>query len=141
MITRVIWDEVLVVGSAEVSDAKVSGANAPEALPSPGMGMRHYAPRARLVLVTGQREMLNEIAKHSGAEVGVMLPDEWNGGAAEMVFRWGPWGDAEILARLLYLGLRNLDERGAKVIVCPVPRMGGLGEALRDRLQKAARTK
>jgi len=68
-----------------------------------------------------------------------MLPDDWNGGAAKILFRWGPWGDAEILARLLYFGLRNLDERGARVIVCPVPQMGGLGEALRDRLEKAAR--
>jgi L-threonylcarbamoyladenylate synthase len=68
-----------------------------------------------------------------------MLPDDWDRGAAELLFRWGPWGDAELLARLLYFGLRNLDERGAKVIVCPVPTMGGLGEALRDRLEKAAR--
>jgi L-threonylcarbamoyladenylate synthase len=68
-----------------------------------------------------------------------MLPDDWSGGGAKILFRWGPWGDAEILARLLYFGLRNLDERGAKVIVCPVPMMGGLGEALRDRLEKAAR--
>jgi len=28
-----------------------------------------------------------------------------------------------------------------KAIVCPVPTMNGLGEALRDRLQKAARSK
>jgi L-threonylcarbamoyladenylate synthase len=135
MISRVIWDEVRVVTVAEGSaDAVV-----PEALPSPGMGMRHYAPRARVVLVKGQQEMLEEIAKHPGAEVGVMLPDDWDRGAAQVLFRWGPWGDAEILARLLYFGLRNLDERGAKVIVCPVPQMGGLGEALRDRLEKAAR--
>ena len=134
MISRVIWDEVRVVGATEVPSA-----GAPDALPSPGMGMRHYAPRARLVLVEGQREMLAEIAKYPGAGVGVMLPDDWSGGAAKILFRWGPWGDAEILARLLYFGLRNLDERGAKVIVCPVPPMGGLGEALRDRLEKAAR--
>jgi L-threonylcarbamoyladenylate synthase len=133
MISRVIWDEVRVVEAAQVwSD--------PAAKPSPGMGMRHYAPRARLVLVDGPREMLAEIAKHPGAEVGVMLPDDWERGAAEILFRWGPWGDAEILARLLYFGLRNLDERGAKVIVCPLPQMGGLGEALRDRLEKAARS-
>jgi L-threonylcarbamoyladenylate synthase len=103
------------------------------------MGMRHYAPRARLVLVNGQREMLAEVAKHPGAEVGVMLPDGWGAGGAECVFRWGAWDDAETLARLLFAGMRMLDERGAKVIVCPVPQMGGLGEALRDRLEKAAR--
>ena len=136
MISRVIGEEVRVVTAAEGS----SGSTIPGSLPSPGMGIRHYAPRAHLVLVEGQQQMLEEIRKHPGAEVGVMLPDEWNPGAAGVVFRWGPWEDAEILARLLYFGLRLLDERGVKVIVCPVPAMGGLGEALRDRLEKAARS-
>jgi L-threonylcarbamoyladenylate synthase len=135
MISRVIGLDVNLVSVAERSSG-----TAPEALPSPGMGMRHYAPRARVILVDGQKEMLAEIARHPGAEVGVMLPDGWEWGAAAMQFRWGPWNDAEILARLLYFGLRLLDERGMKVIVCPVPPMeGGLAEALRDRLEKAAR--
>ena len=137
MISRVVGNEVRVVSAVDVS----SGSAAPESLPSPGMGMRHYAPRARLVLVEGPQEMLEEIGKHGGAEVGVMLPDEWDRGGAEVAFRWGPWGNAEILARLMYFGLRLLDERGVKVIVCPVPAMDGLGEALRDRLEKAARAK
>ena len=136
MISRIIWDEVRVVGAVDVESELASG---PAAQASPGMGMRHYAPRARLVLVNGPRELLEEIAKHPGAEVGVMLPDEWDAGGAECVFRWGAWDDAETLARLLFAGMRMLDERGAKVIVCPVPQMGGLGEALRDRLEKAAR--
>jgi len=135
MIAKTIGEEVRVVTAAG------SEAGAPEGLASPGMGMRHYAPRARLVLVEGQRELLEEIGRHAGAEVGVMLPDGWEFGAAAVQFRWGPWGDAEILARLLYLGLRMLDGRGVGVIVCPVPEMGGIGEAIRDRLEKAARGK
>ena len=119
----------------------VGGIEGTEGAVSPGMGMRHYAPRARLALVEGRRQMLEEIAKHPGAEVGVMLPDGWDFGAAAVQFRWGPWGDADTLARLLFLGLRMLDQRGVKVIVCPVPQMGGLGDALRDRLEKAARAK
>jgi len=134
MISDVIGEEVQVVTA-------VSGSGAAVSLASPGMGMRHYAPRARLVLVEGRRQMLEEIAKHPGAEVGVMLPDGWDFGAAAVQFRWGPWGDADTLARLLFLGLRMLDQRGVKVIVCPVPQMGGLGDALRDRLEKAARAK
>ncbi len=110
-------------------------------LASPGMGMRHYAPRARLVLVTGQDGLLCAVANYPAAEVGVMLPDEWDAGGAGAVFRWGPWNDAATLARLLFAGLRMLDGRGVQVIVCPVPAMGGLGEALRDRLEKAARVK
>ena len=137
MIAQVIGDEIQVTAAADVPCRPA----APESLPSPGMGMRHYAPQAQLVLVKGQREMLEEIAKHAGVKVGVMLPDDWDKGSSQIAFRWGPWRNAEVLARLLYFGLRFLDEHGVKVIVCPVPAMGGLGEALRDRLEKAARNK
>jgi len=133
MIARVIGGEVRVLDKAAAADG------GPEGLASPGMGMRHYAPRARLVLVASQSELLEEIEKYPASEVGVMLPDGWDAGAAKAVFRWGPWGDAEVLARLLFAGLRMLDERGVAAIVCPVPEMDGLGAALRDRLQKAAR--
>jgi L-threonylcarbamoyladenylate synthase len=34
-----------------------------------------------------------------------------------------------------------LDDCGVPLIVCPVPEMGGLGDAIRDRLKKAARDK
>jgi L-threonylcarbamoyladenylate synthase len=129
MISSMLGSEVRVVGAAE----------SVEATASPGMGMRHYAPRARLVLVRGRAKMLEAIAKFPASEVGVMLPDDWDAGGAAAVFRWGPWGEAEVLARLLFFGLRMLDERGVKVIVCPLPEMDGLGEALRDRLEKAAR--
>jgi L-threonylcarbamoyladenylate synthase len=137
MISNVLGDEVRVVAGKVGTTRDV----APEGLASPGMGIRHYAPRARLVLVEGQPELLKEIGQYDGAEVGVMLPDGWEFGAAAVNFRWGPWDDAEILARLFYFGLRLLDGRGVKVIVCPVPSMEGLGEALRDRLEKAARSK
>jgi len=135
MISRAIGEQVRVVTANE----KKTGA--PEALPSPGMGIRHYAPTAPLVLVPGQRELLDEVAKYAPAEVGVMLPDGWNAGSAGMSFRWGPWEKPDILARLLYFGFRLLDDRGMKVIVCPVPTAeGALADAVRERLEKAART-
>jgi L-threonylcarbamoyladenylate synthase len=106
---------------------------------SPGLDLRHYAPRARLVLVRDQAEMHAEIARHLPEDVGVMLPDDWTAGDAAAAFRWGPWNDGNVLARLLFFGLRMLDARGAKVIVCPVPQMDGIGAAIRDRLTKASR--
>jgi L-threonylcarbamoyladenylate synthase len=141
MLSQVMGDVVRVVSVAEGLAGGANGLEAPVAMASPGMGMRHYAPRARLVLVEGQKGLLREVANYPAAEVGVMLPDEWDAGAAGAVFRWGAWNDAESLARLLFAGLRVLDERGVRAIVCPVPTMDGLGEALRDRLGKAARTK
>ncbi len=116
----------------------------PESLPSPGVALRHYAPRARLVLVremTGEvrLSLIEAIDREPGVRVGVMLPLEWDGSSAAEVYEWGAWGDAEVLARRLFDGLRTLDQAGAEVIVCPLPDGGGVGDALRDRLEKAAR--
>jgi L-threonylcarbamoyladenylate synthase len=139
-----------VAGEVKVFDVRESDmAVAPESLPSPGVGLRHYAPRAKLVLVDVLKEGAVEYALcdaigryHQADEVlGVMLPDDWNASSAQQVFEWGPWGDKEILARRLFAGLRALDEAGATVIFCPLPERDGVGTALRDRLEKAAREK
>ncbi|WP_263365689.1 L-threonylcarbamoyladenylate synthase [Edaphobacter bradus] len=129
-----------VVGEVEVfSEGAVSEGQRPQGLPSPGVGLRHYAPRARLVLVAASG--LGAAVRAGGESVGVMLPDGWDAAGAPHVFAWGPWGDGEVLARRLFAGLRALDEAGARVIVCPVPEGDGVGVALRDRLTKAARAK
>jgi L-threonylcarbamoyladenylate synthase len=85
----------------------------------------------------GLISVIDEVSDAS-VTIGVMLPDGWDASYAAYVYRWGPWGDGETLARRLFAGLRELDEAGASVIVCPVPEMGGIGEAIRDRLRKAA---
>lgn len=109
---------------------------APASLPSPGVGIRHYAPRARLVLVEGTPEALVQAAAGGG---GAMLPDGWSPGAAIASYAWGSWEDPEMLARRLFAGLRALDEAGVEVILCPLPDADGIGAAMLDRLRKAAR--
>ncbi len=125
-------------------------AKAQESLPAPGVGLRHYAPRARLVLVErGGNENLREYwyrflrvaAEFSGEVVGLMLParfKEIEENPTTLIYRWGEWSDAAALASRLFAGLRELDARGAAVIVCPVPAADGIGDAVRDRLFKAA---
>jgi L-threonylcarbamoyladenylate synthase len=116
------------------------------ALPSPGVGLKHYAPRARLVLIEGP---INELGAHladaarveRGKRIGVMLPE---GIAAQeiagaQVYAWGRWDASETLAQGLYAGLRALDAAGCTVILCPLPPAEGIGAAIRDRLQKASR--
>jgi L-threonylcarbamoyladenylate synthase len=123
----------------------------PASLPSPGVGIRHYAPRARLVLVEGSGNALLaalyaalvaavRAADVSGTSVGVLLPEDWELQADAVVERWGRWNDHEALAAGLFAGLRALDDRGVAVILCPLPEAGGLADAIRDRLQKAARS-
>jgi L-threonylcarbamoyladenylate synthase len=111
--------------------------------PSPGMGLRHYAPRARLVLIEGELAELGArlegvMQDLSEAQVGVMLPSEVAEPAgAAAVYTWGRWAAPEELARELYAGLRALDDAGCTVILCPLPPDKGIGAAIRDRLLKA----
>lgn len=116
-----------------------------ESLPSPGVGLRHYAPQATLVLVEAPLAQLAErihssAARFPTARLGIMLPAELSSchfpGAT--IFPWGSWSAPEDLARSLFSGLRSLDAHGCTVIVCPLPAAEGIGAAIRDRLSKAA---
>jgi len=131
-------ESVLGAGAVEVFHQEEL-VGTPESLPSPGVGIRHYAPRARVVLVSPQE--FAAAVTGGGSKVGVMLPEGWEAPSAAEVYRWGAWSDGEVLARRLFAGMRELDEAGVDLIVCPVPEMGGIGEAIRDRLRKAAREK
>ncbi len=111
----------------------------PASLPSPGVGIRHYAPRARLVLVEGSSEALQAAIDGEGASVGVLLPQGWSVDGEAVIQRWGKWDDPETLAAGLFAGLRALDDSKVSVILCPLPEAGGIRDAIRDRLQKAAR--
>lgn len=116
-----------------------------EAMPSPGVGLRHYAPRARLILIDDSLEGLPRAlaaiaAGNAGQRIGIMLPNEIAGSAPASVevFSWGRWTALDELASRLYAGLRALDALGCTVILCPLPPATGLGAAMRDRLRKAA---
>ena len=112
-------------------------------LPSPGMGLRHYAPRARLLLIEGDLgEIEDRLARFVQSlpedQVGVMLPaDVAAPVGAVAVVPWGRWAAPEELARNLYAGLRALDNEGCTVILCPLPPPDGIGAAIHDRLIKA----
>ena len=116
-----------------------------ESLPSPGVGIRHYAPRARLILIDAPLSALPEritaaFLQHASCRVGILLPGELTGTAPKgaIVFPWGKWRRGRELAQRLYAGLRSLDAQNCSVILCPLPPADGIGAAIRDRLSKAA---
>src|SRR5262249_14145966 len=118
-----------------------------ETLPSPGVGIRHYAPRARVILIEAPladlpQRLAAAAADHPRERIGLMLPAEVAPHLiAEnfaVIYPWGNWTAPEELARNLYSGMRELDAQGCAVILCPLPPDGGVGAAIRDRLRKAA---
>jgi L-threonylcarbamoyladenylate synthase len=155
-----------ICGSAQAwvpneADGKSLGAR-PASLPSPGVGIRHYAPRARLALVecgdksggeksgdasdqAAQLIAASREASEKHLRFGVMLPSNFLARSrselpdSAIVFDWGDWGDLPELAHRLFAGLRELDAAGVETILCPLPPSSGIGAALQDRLIKAAK--
>jgi len=104
------------------------GQNAPLA---PGMLAAHYAPRTRL--------RLNVRNVEPGEALLAFGPAAIAGAArAQTVLNLSPRGDLVEAAANLFSQLRALDAAGAKAIaVMPIP-ADGLGEAINDRLLRAA---
>ena len=129
-----------VIGSAVSVYKPLAEEGVPESLPSPGVGIRHYAPRAHVLLVNTEAELRERLAALPQETTGVMLPDGWIV-PTRKVFAWERWDDPPALARTLYTGLRALDASAVSVILCPLPSPGDLPlvQAIRDRLMKAAR--
>jgi L-threonylcarbamoyladenylate synthase len=135
-----------VAGPVETYQKELEGrSESPQGLPSPGVGIRHYAPRARLVLIEAPlsdlpAQLAQTASRYSKERIGVMLPADMSGAFAPdmKVFPWGRWSAPEEMAHSLYAGLRALDGLGCTVVLCPMPPSEGVGEAIRDRLRKAA---
>jgi len=120
------------------------------ALPSPGVGLKHYAPLARLVLIEAPigdlgARLADAARVERGQRLGVMLPEGIEPTAeiaaqqieTAQIYPWGKWDAPESMAHGLYAGLRALDAAGCTVILCPLPPAVGIGAAIRDRLKKA----
>jgi len=142
--------------TAETSSLIAGSASPGPGVASPGLEVRHYAPRAKLLLADsgdgdeGWRirlrmlDLLHETVER-GQRAGLMLPQGWEFAPEDLplekrIFHWGSWESAESLAKGLFAGLRYLDSLGVDVIICPLPNHAGLGAALQDRLRKAAQS-
>jgi L-threonylcarbamoyladenylate synthase len=98
------------------------------AIQAPGMMASHYAPRARLRLNARTVEM--------GEALLAFGPDLPKG--ARIIGNLSESGNLREAAANLFSMLRRLDKSGVETIaVMPIP-TGGLGEAINDRLARAA---
>jgi L-threonylcarbamoyladenylate synthase len=117
---------------ARVVDADPGAPAAPGTLPA------HYAPRARVVAVD-PAELARAVHAARGpvaviATAGVLAPLDFG----PDVVRSPLPDDIAAAARVLYATLRELDARGVATIVAALPPVLGLGEAIADRLRRAA---
>jgi len=102
---------------------------AAEAVIAPGMLASHYAPRARVRL---------DATETRPGEAALDFGGQLAGFASVQRIDLSPSGDCLEAAARLFGALRALDVSGAAAIaVAPIP-LDGLGEAINDRLRRAA---
>ncbi len=123
----------------------VPNAAAPSAPSAPGQLLRHYAPRAALRLdvdvdAHAEVEADGDADAEGGTEAPVARPGEallGFGGTPGATLDLSPTGDLREAAANLFGMLRALDAEYDAIAVVSIPRRG-LGEAIRDRLKRAA---
>ena len=113
---------------------------------APGMKYRHYAPKGELVIFEGERQKvvdgINEAVRRRkalGRKTGVICTDETRElYDADCVKSVGKRSDAQSIARELFRILREFDDEQAEYIYSESFREGDLGQAIMNRLMKAA---
>lgn len=137
---RVVVGEVLV-------DPAILGPVGPDVKPkAPGMKYRHYAPKADLTLIEGEPkavvDRINELAAKKladGSRVGIICTDEtltqYRAGIIKSI---GSREREETVAHNLYSLLRDFDDEEVEYIYSESFSESNLGQAIMNRLNKAA---
>jgi L-threonylcarbamoyladenylate synthase len=119
-----------IVGALSVADAAAPAA--------PGTLASHYAPRADVIAV--EPDGVPAALAAATGRIAVLAP-------ASAFAAWGDLtgvlayplpDDVAGMARSLFAALRDLDAAGVNVVIAALPPAAGLGEAVGDRLRRAA---
>lgn len=142
-ITREKLSEVLGTVDTDTTILRADSGQAPKA---PGMKYRHYAPKGELTIVEGApeevREYINRAAATdhaAGEKTGIIGTEEMlSGYTADVVKSVGSRKDEDSIARHLYTILREFDDEGVTKIYSEGFSTEGFGQAIMNRLLKAA---
>ena len=134
------------VGHVEI-DPAIQGPPTADFHPkAPGMKYRHYAPHAQMTLVEGEAEAvankINELVKEGleqNLRVGVICTDESRSSYPDGLVRSvGERAKEETIAHNLFAVLREFDDLDVDVIYSESFSKDHLGQAIMNRLTKAA---
>lgn len=127
------------VGEIDVDPAVLHQLEEGRNAPSPGMKYRHYAPKARVILVEGDRADFVEYAnKHAKPGACAMCFEEDTDGLMLPAVTYGASADPASEARCLFDALRRLDAEGYTTAYAHAPSKEGMGLAVYNRLIRAA---
>lgn len=142
-ITEEMLEKVLGKVDTDVTIIEPESSEAPKA---PGMKYRHYAPKGELTIVEGPSDRviayMNEATaadRTAGERTGIIATSGFLGNyRADVVKCVGSREEEESIARKLFTVLREFDDEGVTRIYSESFDSQGLGQAIMNRLLKAA---
>lgn len=134
------------VGRVEIDPAILGPLKADVKPKAPGMKYRHYAPKAELLLVEGETDAvvakINALVKaeqEKGGQVGIICTEETRMRYPQGIVRSvGVRSQEETIAHNLFAVLREFDDLAVDVIYSESFSKEHLGQAIMNRLSKAA---
>lgn len=124
-----------VIGEITVAPAVLEGMKNDEVAASPGMKYKHYAPKAKVVIVNADKKEYEEFVNAQKGAFALCFDDD------EVTIpkvTFGRENDDLSQAKELFDALRELDEMGAKKVYARIPHKDGVGMAVYNRLIRAA---
>lgn len=139
MLSEVLGEEVII-------DPGIIAADDTTKPKAPGMKYKHYAPKADMVIVDGEKEnVVTEIAKYiqeakeKSLRAAVIATEETKTlYEAEVVLSIGTREEEDSIARHMYKILRDCDKLDVDVIYSESFKTPRIGQAIMNRLLKAA---
>ena len=126
-----------VIGPVKIDPALKEKQSKPKA---PGMKYKHYTPEVPLWLVDGSIDTLNEIvakAQKDGNRVAVLIKtDDVAQIKTDQYYLLG--NSLQEIAQHLYDALRTFKKEDTDIIICQTVPEKGIGQAIMNRLKKAA---
>lgn len=124
-----------VIGPVQVAPAVLEGMKNDEVAASPGMKYKHYAPKARVIIVDADKKTYEDFV-NSRQDAFALCFEGDNVKIPKLTY--GKENDDLSQARELFDALRRLDEMGAKKVYARIPHTTGVGMAVYNRLIRAA---
>lgn len=122
-----------------LSDAVLHRLREGERAASPGMKYKHYAPKARVIIIKGDFAAYKAyVQAHEGPGVFCLCFAGEEESLPVPCVAYGAQGDEPSQARALFSALRRLDELGARVAYARCPSQSGVALAVYNRLLRAA---
>lgn len=124
-----------IIGKVAVAPAVLEGMKNDEVAASPGMKYKHYAPKAKVIIVNADKNTYEKFV-NSKTDAFALCFDEDKVDIPKITY--GRENDSLSQAKELFDALRRLDEMGAQKVYARVPSISGVGMAVYNRLIRAA---